>query len=170
MVLTFLEQLAILTNVLSAGDQGKRLGRIWGYSSAGRALEWHSRGQRFDPAYLHQPKLKIGILCLSFTWGYSSAGRALEWHSRGQRFDPAYLHHERHKTKIRFRVETDFCFVLFKGLLDFKRRETRKHGCSWAAHDTFAVPCPSDNYIFTYWNVDGCSQRGGISLWRKYSR
>ena len=27
---------------------------IWGYSSAGRALEWHSRGQRFDPAYLHQ--------------------------------------------------------------------------------------------------------------------
>lgn len=26
---------------------------IWGYSSAGRALEWHSRGQRFDPAYLH---------------------------------------------------------------------------------------------------------------------
>ena len=26
---------------------------LWGYSSAGRALEWHSRGQRFDPAYLH---------------------------------------------------------------------------------------------------------------------
>ena len=26
------------------------------YSSAGRALEWHSRGQRFDPAYLHQKK------------------------------------------------------------------------------------------------------------------
>jgi hypothetical protein len=24
---------------------------VWrGYSSAGRALEWHSRGQRFDPA------------------------------------------------------------------------------------------------------------------------
>ena len=29
---------------------------IRGYSSAGRALEWHSRGQRFDPAYLHQTK------------------------------------------------------------------------------------------------------------------
>ena len=28
--------------------------QIWGYSSAERALEWHSRGQRFDPAYLHQ--------------------------------------------------------------------------------------------------------------------
>ena len=25
-----------------------------GYSSAGRALAWHARGQRFDPAYLHQ--------------------------------------------------------------------------------------------------------------------
>jgi len=22
---------------------------LWGYSSAGRALEWHSRGQEFDP-------------------------------------------------------------------------------------------------------------------------
>ena len=28
--------------------------RILSYSSAGRALEWHSSGQRFDPAYLHQ--------------------------------------------------------------------------------------------------------------------
>ena len=25
-------------------------GVFWGYSSAGRALEWHSRGRRFDPA------------------------------------------------------------------------------------------------------------------------
>ena len=30
----------------------------WGYSSAGRALEWHSRGQRFDPAYLHHRSLE----------------------------------------------------------------------------------------------------------------
>ena len=28
-------------------------GSFWGYSSAGRALAWHARGQRFDPAYLH---------------------------------------------------------------------------------------------------------------------
>ncbi len=30
--------------------------RLRGYVTAliGRALEWHSRGQRFDPAYLHQ--------------------------------------------------------------------------------------------------------------------
>ena len=26
----------------------------WGYSSVGRALEWHSRGQGFDPPQLHQ--------------------------------------------------------------------------------------------------------------------
>src|SRR5260363_384569 len=28
---------------------------LWkrGYSSDGRALAWHARGQRFDPAYLH---------------------------------------------------------------------------------------------------------------------
>ena len=28
--------------------------RLWGISSAGRALAWHARGQRFDPAILHQ--------------------------------------------------------------------------------------------------------------------
>ena len=28
---------------------------MWGYSSAGRALQWHCRGQRFDPAWLHHP-------------------------------------------------------------------------------------------------------------------
>ena len=27
-----------------------------GYSSAGRALEWHSRGHRFEPDYLHHKK------------------------------------------------------------------------------------------------------------------
>ena len=31
-----------------------RQAALWGYSSAGRALDWQSRGQRFDPAYLHQ--------------------------------------------------------------------------------------------------------------------
>ena len=30
------------------------IARFRGYSSAGRALAWHARGQRFDPAYLHQ--------------------------------------------------------------------------------------------------------------------
>ena len=29
---------------------------LWGCSSLGRALEWHSRGSRFDPDHLHQEK------------------------------------------------------------------------------------------------------------------
>ena len=37
---------------------------LWGISSAGRALAWHARGQRFDPAILHQKstvlRLKYG--------------------------------------------------------------------------------------------------------------
>src|SRR4051812_48607983 len=31
---------------------------IRGHSSAGRALQWHCRGQRFDPAWLHHPPLR----------------------------------------------------------------------------------------------------------------
>lgn len=30
--------------------------KLWGHSSVGRALEWHSRGRRFDPDYLHQER------------------------------------------------------------------------------------------------------------------
>ena len=40
--------------------------RIWGYSSAGRALDWQSRGQRFDPAYLHQKDLKLRFQVFCF--------------------------------------------------------------------------------------------------------
>ena len=32
---------------------------LWGYSSVGRALQWHCRGQEFDPPYLHQLPLKL---------------------------------------------------------------------------------------------------------------
>ena len=34
---------------------GRRVGKRRGHSSVGRALEWHSRGRRFDSAWLHQP-------------------------------------------------------------------------------------------------------------------
>ena len=34
---------------------------LWGYSSAGRALAWHARGQRFDPAYLHHTRRRERI-------------------------------------------------------------------------------------------------------------
>ena len=43
---------------------------FWGYSSAGRALEWHSRGQRFEPAYLHHCKFWPRF-CVAF--GFSHA-------------------------------------------------------------------------------------------------
>ena len=45
-----------------------------GYSSAGRALEWHSRGQRFDPAYLHQKKRTSARA--SFSFGDGKKGRS----------------------------------------------------------------------------------------------
>jgi len=37
----------IFFRVISSGSKTENVGR---------ALEWHSRGQRFDPAYLHQQK------------------------------------------------------------------------------------------------------------------
>ena len=39
-----------------AGSGPRRSRR--GHSSVGRALEWHSRGRRFDSAWLHQPLLQ----------------------------------------------------------------------------------------------------------------
>ena len=42
----------------------------WGISSAGRALAWHARGQRFDPAILHQKstvlRWKYGAFLFAF--------------------------------------------------------------------------------------------------------
>jgi hypothetical protein len=40
----------ILQNVDKRPSANKPFG---GYSSVGRALAWHARGQRFDSAYLH---------------------------------------------------------------------------------------------------------------------
>ena len=37
--------------------------RFRGHSSAGRALAWHARGQRFDPAWLHQSFLSLARSC-----------------------------------------------------------------------------------------------------------
>ena len=42
----------------------------WGYSSVGRALEWHSRGQGFDSPYLHhaRPSRTYLFRTKSFGW------------------------------------------------------------------------------------------------------
>lgn len=39
--------------------------RHWGHSSVGRALQWHCRGQEFDPPWLHHSNFK--------DWTFSSA-------------------------------------------------------------------------------------------------
>ena len=43
---------------------------IRGISSVGRALAWHARGQRFDPAILHTYILRLSALLLEafFIW------------------------------------------------------------------------------------------------------
>jgi len=51
--------------------------RIPGYVTVllGRALEWHSRGQRFDPAYLHQKhSISFEIECFSILFSLFCAG------------------------------------------------------------------------------------------------
>ena len=45
-------------------------------SLTGRALEWHSRGQRFDPAYLHQKhSISLEIECFSILFSLFCTGR-----------------------------------------------------------------------------------------------
>ena len=81
---------------------------LWGCSSVGRALEWHSRGQEFNSPQLHQifsrhmPEHETPTLMqrsarnISYPlWGCSSVGRALEWHSRGQEFNSPQLHQKK---------------------------------------------------------------------------
>ena len=53
--------------VLEKKKMGNRIDKgfsgIWGYSSAGGALEWHSRGRGFESHYLHlNYKPRAGML------------------------------------------------------------------------------------------------------------
>src|SRR6185312_10273053 len=41
------------TRALAAQPPERERQREWGHSSVGRALEWHSRGRRFDSVWLH---------------------------------------------------------------------------------------------------------------------
>ena len=62
-----------------------RAHRFRGYvtDSLGRALEWHSRGQRFDPAYLHQSK-KIRTTSSQSEMGSDFALSLMISHSAGE--------------------------------------------------------------------------------------
>jgi hypothetical protein len=51
-----------------------------GYSSAGRALAWHARGQRFDPAYLHQSTAKNAVPVMQYSKSKSPSSRGLGHH------------------------------------------------------------------------------------------
>ena len=42
------------TPVFICWESKAQIATLWGISSAGRELAWHARGQRFDPAILHQ--------------------------------------------------------------------------------------------------------------------
>src|SRR6266852_259926 len=63
-----------------------RLGR--GYSSAGRALAWHARGQRFDPAYLHQTGSKDSRPEAGYSIHDHASGLLLSPSSRGLGHSP----------------------------------------------------------------------------------
>ena len=66
------------------------------HACTGRALEWHSRGQRFDPAYLHQKTTSSDvvfcILQLPSAAGFNLSAFALELRLAGlSRRNPAWL-------------------------------------------------------------------------------
>ena len=46
----------------------------WGYSSVGRALEWHSRGQGFDSPYLHQCRQSLNTTKTEYIFVNGVAG------------------------------------------------------------------------------------------------
>ena len=51
--------------------------QLWGISSAGRALAWHARGQRFDPAILHQKSTILHVKYGAFLFCLNQNGGAL---------------------------------------------------------------------------------------------
>ena len=58
---------------------------MWGISSAGRALAWHARGQRFDPAILHQKSTVLRRKYGAFLFAEAEGAALL----RLQRFRPS---------------------------------------------------------------------------------
>ena len=54
-------------NNIRRQERQPRKPKIWGISSAGRALAWHARGHRFDPGILHQKaRYFVGSMVLFF--------------------------------------------------------------------------------------------------------
>ena len=68
-------------NNIRRQERQPRKPKIWGISSAGRALAWHARGHRFDPGILHQKDTAQFVQCLSFCrqFSHTSHGDQLNW-------------------------------------------------------------------------------------------
>ena len=125
--------------------------RLWGFAGCfllvslnksavvtGCFSEWHSRGQRFDPAYLHQMKQSPEKVAVFFWCGHVSVQpltsclsiktrlRRLSgvYRRKGQRFDPAYLHQTCWKACIprntSLFVQSDHLFLLIHLPLSFR--------------------------------------------------
>ena len=82
---------------------------MWGISSAGRALAWHARGQRFDPAILHQKstvlRRKYGAFLFAeadFLGGCIASPAPFSGFCRRFRYNPQRLTLHRFQTGKRF--------------------------------------------------------------------
>ncbi len=91
----------------------------WGYSSAGRALAWHARGQRFDPAYLHQ-FTKTEDVCLRFfdiyfimiAYLYKIFINSLKLSPLNKKFFPTPAFFPASTSRSLSPMETDFCISI----------------------------------------------------------
>ncbi len=57
-----------LTTALKAYEDSNLTVHDWGISSAGRAPALHAGGQRFDPAILHQFRLRPSLSLFFTSW------------------------------------------------------------------------------------------------------
>ena len=62
MVITGLTRNQVTGTVRGSNPTLSAMQNQYGYSSVGRALEWHSRGQEFEPPYLHQGAIITGLI------------------------------------------------------------------------------------------------------------
>ena len=68
-------------------DESCIITKQWGCSSVGRALEWHSRGRRFDPDHLHQKQKprRIAQAVRFFVKGVPAQAEGLSGHPFNQK-------------------------------------------------------------------------------------
>jgi hypothetical protein len=96
------ERMTSGTNETTTQPMKMGIPEIRGHSSAGRALQWHCRGQRFDPAWLHHPPLR--------GFKFDPSGGVAEWLKAAdcksardsvRWFESSPLHHDTdHRTRF----------------------------------------------------------------------